>query len=72
MSPHQLNLLGLGLALAGAAVFAFGAWTVVSANRGYSGPSEETHRREKVAYLIGSGLLFAGFGLQLLAAIVRN
>lgn len=72
MTVHQLTLLGLGLAFAGAAVFAFGAWSIVSANRGYSGPSDGVHRREKVAYLIGSGLMAAGFALQLWAAVVRN
>lgn len=72
MSAHQLTLMGLGLALAGAAAFALGASSMVRGNRDYSGPSDAAHRREKVAYLIGSGLLFAGFALQLLAAVIRN
>lgn len=72
MNAHQLTLIGLGLALAGAAAFALGALSIVRGNRDYSGPSDAAHRREKVAYLIGSSLLFAGFALQLWAAVIRR
>jgi hypothetical protein len=66
-----MNVLGLILAIAGAVVFVWSSTVMVLANRSYHGPSENQHRNEKAAHLIGALLLAVGFGLQLTASLVR-
>lgn len=69
VSNHQLTILGLGLAIAGALVYAWSSVVIILANRSYEGPTESQHRTEKMAHLVASVLLLVGFGLQLFATL---
>jgi hypothetical protein len=71
VNVHQLTVLGLALAIAGALVYVWGAAVMIIANRSYRGPSEGQHRNEKTTHLVGAVLLTIGFAFQLTAAIIR-
>ena len=61
----------MGVGAFGALVMAWGSGLMVWSQRSYQGPSESTHRKEKLAHLLGSLLVAAGFA-GLLAALLRH
>ena len=71
MTPAQLTKLGLGIGVLGALIIAIGALIMIIAMRSYGGASDQDHRREKWANLVGSILVAAAFGLALAAALQR-
>jgi hypothetical protein len=71
VTPAQLTKLGLGIGVLGALVIAFGALIMIMAMRSYGGASDQHHRREKWANLVGSLLVAVAFGLALAAALQR-
>lgn len=67
----QVGRVGLAFGLVGALLLAYGGLIMVLGNRTYQGPSEQVHRREKMAYA-GAGLcLAAAFSLSLISSFVR-
>lgn len=72
MTARRLTELGLAVGALGALIMAFGAYVVVRGQRSYGGASDGAHRREKVAYMVGSLLIAAGFLLMLLGTTTRS
>jgi len=61
VSTKLIEELGLIAGILGAALLAIGSLIMVLANRSYSGPTENDHRREKWFHLMGALLIGVGF-----------
>ena len=69
MSPAAENVVGLILAIVGAAMMAWGSIQLIIAARNYGGAQGIHRRREKVFHALGTTLLAIGLLIQLVAAL---